>query len=109
MLDIGLPAHPWQASVKGNPEMVVSLTSDPEGMVKAPANGRYFVGDDGIPHKARKGDLIPADAKFEGGGGATADAPTEEVPAPTDEPTKVKSGKRGPSETTDAVGPTETT
>lgn len=112
MRDIGLPGHPWQASVKGNPNVVIASTSDANAnLKKAPADGQY-VGDDGIPHKVRKGDPIPEGSAFKGGGpvveegGEPADAQGAGV---AEETATKKSGKRGPSETTDAAGPKETT
>lgn len=110
--------------MKGQPISMIPSKDANADLDKAPSNGTY-VGADGLPHFVRKGDPIPEGYRFVGEGGNVAAvaadiASAADQPAPTDVqgagveetggvPKTAKAGKRGPTDTTDAAGPTETT
>ena len=109
MLDLGQPPFPAEAVIEGNPMVIATTAEASMAAAKAPDDGHYAFGDN-IPHKVRKGDMIPDGATFYGDSGSIpphiAHQP-EAIAAAMEAPPK--KGKKGPSETTDAEGPSETT
>lgn len=115
MLSVGQPPFPAEAVVKGNPMVITTATEASMAQEKAPDDG-FYAFEDNVPHKVRKGDPIPEGATFYGDAGGVpphvtiqpdaVKAATEEM-VPAEAPKKAS--KRGPSETTDAEGPKETT
>ena len=109
MLNLGYGPPTSGPPVEVHPVMVISTAQANQGAEKAPSNGTYEL--NGGRFFVRAGDPIPEGATFTpkgtlaGGQEVAEEEPAEE---PADGDGKKKARTRGPSETTEGSGPSET-